>query len=137
MPDAVVGGRRLRKEGPMLSQDDLRYFEELLKSQLADLSAKADGTVTDLLMLSVYAADPMDTLSMETDRGYMLRMRDREHKLIRKIKAALKRIEEGTYGECDSCGEPIAIARLRARPVTTYCIGCKTKMETMERVAGF
>ena len=120
----------------MLSQEDLRHFEALLKSQLGDLTAKADGIVNDLLMLSVYAADPMDTLSMETDRSYLLRMRDRERKLIRKIKAALKRIEEGTYGDCDKCGEPIGIARLRARPVTTYCITCKTKMESLEKVAG-
>jgi DnaK suppressor protein len=121
----------------MLSQKDLRYIEDLLKSQLDDLTAKADGTVNDLLMLSVNAADPMDLLSMETDRSYMLRIRDRESKLIRKIKAALKRIEEGTYGDCDNCGEPIGAARLRARPVTTYCIACKTKMESMEKVAGF
>ena len=66
----------------------------------------------------------------------MLRIRDREHKLIYKIKQALDRIEEGTFGVCDSCGEDISIKRLKARPVTTQCIDCKTKEEAQEKVLG-
>ena len=122
----------------MLSKEDLHYFKELLTSQLEELQRKADGTVSDMLLLSIYSADPLDTSAMEVDRSFTLRIRDRESKLINKIKAALDRIEEGEFGECEMCGEDIGLARLRARPVTTYCIQCKTKLENQEKlVSGF
>jgi DnaK suppressor protein len=66
----------------------------------------------------------------------MLRIRDRERKLISKIKEALERIEDGTYGYCEACGEPIGEKRLRARPVTTLCIDCKARQEKQEKVRG-
>ncbi|MBF0111121.1 MAG: TraR/DksA C4-type zinc finger protein, partial [Desulfamplus sp.] len=65
-----------------------------------------------------------------------LRIRDREHKLIKKVKEALTRIENNTYGICESCGDDISIARLKARPVTTQCIECKTRDEVMEKALG-
>ena len=58
------------------------------------------------------------------------------HKLIKKIKKTLDRIEEGTFGICDTCGEDISIERLKARPVTTQCIDCKTKEEAFEKALG-
>jgi DnaK suppressor protein len=73
---------------------------------------------------------------LETDRNFMLRIRDRERKLITKIKEALERIEDGTYGLCEACGEPIGEKRLLARPVTTLCIECKARQEKQERVRG-
>jgi DnaK suppressor protein len=85
---------------------------------------------------SVNSSDPIDRASLEADRDFALRMRDRESKLIRKIKNALVRIEEGTFGICEMCGEPIAVKRLKARPVTTHCIDCKRVMETLERLVG-
>jgi DnaK suppressor protein len=66
----------------------------------------------------------------------MLRIRDRENKLIKKIKKALDRIETGTFGACETCGEDITIKRLKARPVTTQCIDCKTKEEAFEKALG-
>jgi DnaK suppressor protein len=66
----------------------------------------------------------------------MLRIRDRERKLIVKIRGALERIDSGTYGICDSCGSDISVKRLKARPVTTQCIDCKTKEEAMENALG-
>jgi DnaK suppressor protein len=66
----------------------------------------------------------------------MLRIRDRENKLIKKIRNALNRIENGTFGVCEECGENISIKRLKARPVTTQCIDCKTKEEASERALG-
>jgi DnaK suppressor protein len=66
----------------------------------------------------------------------MLRIRDREHKLIKKIKKALDRIENGTFGICESCGEEISIKRLEARPVTSQCIECKSKEEALEKALG-
>ena len=122
----------------MLSMEDLHNFRELLTNQLEELQRKAGGTVSDLLLLSVHSADLLDISSMDADRSFTLRIRDRESKLINKIKAALDRIEEDEFGVCDMCGEDIGIARLRARPVTTFCIRCKTKMENQEKlVSGF
>jgi DnaK suppressor protein len=80
--------------------------------------------------------DPTDRATLETDRNFMLRIRDRERKLISKIKEALERIEDGTYGLCEACGEPIGEKRLLARPVTTLCIDCKARQEKQERVRG-
>jgi DnaK suppressor protein len=80
--------------------------------------------------------DPTDRASLESDRNFMLRIRDREAKLIKKIKKALARIDNGSFGICETCGEEISIERLRARPVTTQCIECKTKEEALEKSLG-
>jgi len=77
--------------------------------------------------------DPTDQASMESDRDFDLRIRDRERRLVRKIDAAMNRIKEGTFGICESCGGPISSKRLQARPVTTLCIDCKTAQEIEER----
>lgn len=118
----------------MLTPIELMAYRDLLEQQLADLERKAGGTVSDLLLNSIGAADLLDLTTMESDRSFTLRIHDRESKLIRKIKAALHRIREGTYGECEECGEDISPARLQARPVTSYCIRCKTKLEALERM---
>lgn len=77
--------------------------------------------------------DPTDQASMETDRNFDLRIKDRERRLIKKIDQALERIGDGEFGECDSCGGDISVKRLQARPVTTQCIECKTAQEQEER----
>jgi DnaK suppressor protein len=77
--------------------------------------------------------DPTDRASLEENRNYTLRIRDRERKLIFKIEDALKRLDEGEYGICESCGENIGLERLKARPVTTLCIDCKSTQEVEER----
>jgi DnaK suppressor protein len=77
--------------------------------------------------------DPTDRASMESDRSFTLRIRDRERKLIAKIEEALRRLEDGSYGVCEECGEKIGAARLKARPVTTLCIDCKSVQEVAER----
>jgi DnaK suppressor protein len=79
-------------------------------------------------------ADPTDRASMETDRNFLLRIRDRERRLISKIDEALERIEDGSFGICDECGEDIETNRLKARPVATLCIHCKTLQEEEERL---
>jgi DnaK suppressor protein len=78
-------------------------------------------------------ADPTDRATLESDRAFLLRIRDRERKLLGKIDAAVARIEDGTYGRCEECGEEIGIERLKARPVTTLCIACKSAQEARER----
>ena len=80
--------------------------------------------------------DPNDQASMEVERNYELRIRDRERRLILKMKEAIQRIDNGTFGICDDCGEEISEKRLMARPVTTQCIDCKTKEEKIEKLTG-
>ncbi len=80
--------------------------------------------------------DEIDIASSEVNLQFAGRLREREHGLLAKIDAALAKIEEGTYGECTSCGELIGVARLRARPVAELCIECKSEQEKLERRVG-
>jgi DnaK suppressor protein len=77
--------------------------------------------------------DPTDRATLEDNRNLLLRIRDRERKLVSKIDEAIGRIEDGSYGKCEECGGDIGIERLKARPVTTLCIDCKSLQETQER----
>ena len=119
-----------------MKPESLEYFEKSLTAQLAELLGQAGVTVTGLLDNEDSLADPIDMASFECQRSTLLRIRDRESKLIRKIHAALNRIKDGTFGICESCGEEIAIKRLKARPVTSQCIECKSKEEAMEKALG-
>ena len=119
-----------------MKKKDIKYFKELLSDQLEGLLNQADDTVTGMTTPKENFPDPTDRASLEADRNFMLRIRDREHKLIKKIKKALERIEDGTFGSCESCGEDISLKRLKARPVTTQCIDCKTKEEALEKALG-
>ena len=78
--------------------------------------------------------DEMDLASSEYEKFLTVRMRGREQMLLRKIDLSLKKIEEGTYGICDECGEEISIKRLKARPVATLCIKCKEEQERKEKM---
>ena len=82
-------------------------------------------------------ADPTDRASHEAERSFELRIRDREHKLIKKIKKALVRIENGTFGLCEGCEEEISIAPSQSPSCDhTQCIECKTREEDMEKALG-
>jgi len=122
-----------KKRYPSMKNEDAEYFREVLSRWQNDLLNQADVTVRDLLESTVKAIDPVDQASLETNRNFTLRIRDRESRLIGKIKQSLARIEEDTFGICDVCGKEITLPRLRARPVTTFCIVCKNKMETREK----
>ena len=115
---------------------DLEYFHAILMKQLSDLLKKSDETVSLLLESTADSPEFIDQATHEADRTLRLRMRDRENKLIRKINQSLARLEGGTFGVCEVCGEDISIKRLNARPVTTCCIACKNKMEAMEKSVG-
>jgi DnaK suppressor protein len=119
-----------------MKKKDIDYFKDLLDRQLEELLSQADDTVSDMTEPNDNFPDPTDRASLESDRNFMLRIRDRENKLIKKIKKALERIENGTFGICETCGESISIKRLQARPVTTQCIDCKTKGEALEKALG-
>ena len=119
----------------ILNEKDIEYFRELTKS-LEELLDHANYTVSDMSAPKENFADPTDRASFESGRDFMLLIRDRESKLIKKIKMALDRIEDNTFGVCEKCDEDISLARLKARPVTTQCIDCKTKEEAAERALG-
>ena len=118
-----------------MNQEKIIYFKGLLEGRLHALLEEAGKTVEGMGDGRVEAfPDPTDRASLESDRNFVLRIKDRERKLIQKIKEALERIEDGTFGICDSCGKPISEKRLMARPVTTQCIACKTEDEQKERL---
>jgi DnaK suppressor protein len=120
-----------------MKKKDQDYFKKLLNDQLDVLLNYSDNTVKGLLNLTDNMPDTLDRASFESDRSTLLRIRDRESLLIRKIKKALDGLENGTFGICELCGKKIRIERLKARPVTSHCIRCKTKMEKIEKASGF
>ncbi len=119
-----------------MDKEQIEYFKDLLSKKLDDLLEQANDTVSGMTAQKENFPDPTDRASHEANRNFMLRIRDREHKLIKKIKSAISRIENGTYGYCESCEEDISLERLKARPVTTQCINCKTKEEALEKAIG-
>ncbi len=118
-----------------MDQNDLQFFRNQLESMLQEIQQKGQSTIEDMSGTSQVYADPADRASQESDQFFTLRLRDRDRKLINKIKAALERIDDGSYGICEMCGEDISIPRLKARPVTTLCIQCKSKQEEDEKQA--
>ena len=120
----------------MLKKNQLKSFEKLLNETLDSLLDEASKTVSGMSDSYENMPDPSDRASLESDRSFTLRIRDRERKLIGKIKDALERIENGSFGICESCQEEISQKRLKARPVTTLCIECKKKEEDDERIRG-
>ena len=123
-------------KGLIVEKKDIEYFREFLTNRLEELLNNADGTVSGMTTQKENFPDPTDRASLETDWNFMLRIRDRERKLAGKIRKALSRIKNDTFGICEKCGEDISFKRLEARPVTTQCIDCKTKEETVERALG-
>ncbi len=110
------------------------YFRGVLQEELRMLLEEAGKTVSEMTSDNTNFPDPNDRATQESDRSFELRIRDRERKLINKIKEALERIEEDTFGICEMCGEEISEARLKARPVTTLCIDCKIEQEKKEKL---
>jgi DnaK suppressor protein len=116
-----------------MEKERLDYFRELLTERLSVLLKDAEKTVTGMTNDKDTFPDPTDRANLETDRNFLLRIRDRERRLIVKIKEALDRIDDQIFGICEECGEDISEERLKARPVTTHCIACKTKAEEEEK----
>lgn len=115
-----------------LDEATLARIMDKLQGMLDDLEVEASSTVDGMRHGTGAFPDPTDRASLESDRNLTLRIRDRERKLRNKIEEALARIEEGTFGICEVCEEPISASRLEARPVTTLCIDCKESQEKDE-----
>lgn len=120
----------------MMTEEKKEEFRKLLNERMEALLEEANKTVSGMTDQRENYPDPTDRASMESERNFTLRIRDRERKLIGKIKEALERLDSGTFGICESCGEDISEERLKARPVTTLCIDCKKKQENEERLRG-
>jgi DnaK suppressor protein len=117
-----------------MRERELKHFQGLLQEQLDQLLKEADRTVDGMTDAKAENfPDPTDRAALESNRNFTLRIRDRERKLIVKIKEALTRIDDGSYGLCEECGEKIGRERLEARPVTTLCFDCKSLQEVSER----
>jgi DnaK suppressor protein len=115
---------------------DLKQIRALLQSKINELLAEAGKTVIDMAGQEEKLPDLNDRASQESELNLEIRMRERERKLIVKMRDAIERIDAGIYGVCDECGEPIGAKRLMARPVTTYCIECKTREEKRQKMQG-
>jgi DnaK suppressor protein len=116
-----------------MRQRDLKLFRKLLDGRKREILLEAEHTLGTMNNDTEEAyADPTDRAALESDRSFLLRLRDRERKLMAKIDEAFERIDDGSYGRCEECGGEIGIERLKARPVTTLCIGCKSAQEARE-----
>ncbi len=119
-----------------MKKEQLEQFRSQLLGKRDEILAEAGKTLSDMTDQTTNIPDPNDRATVESGRSFELRIRDRERKLLSKIEEAIGRLDEGEYGICEGCGEDIGIKRLEARPVTTYCIDCKTLQETKEKSQG-
>ena len=119
-----------------MRQRELKLFRRLLEERKRDILSEAERAVGTMNHANGDTlADPTDRASLESDRIFLLRMKDRERKLLSKIDEAFARLGDGSYGRCEECGGEIGVERLKARPVTTLCIECKSEQEERERQA--
>ena len=119
-----------------MDKELLEKFRQQLLEKRNSIINEADKTLAEMTDQSSNVPDPNDRATIESDRSFELRIRDRERKLLAKIDEALELIEDGEYGICEECGCDINIKRLEARPVTTLCIDCKTLQEQKEKSQG-
>lgn len=123
------------KEGSMTPREKkLQEIKQKLLSQRDSLLKEAEETL-NILPSDLNFPDMGDQATAETDRNFILRLRDRERLLLKKIEETIERIDNKEYGMCVECGNEIGTKRLEARPVTTLCIECKTRQEEEERIS--
>ena len=122
-----------RRSFPMLKEKNRNYFKKWLTQRLDESLGKAHDTLTDISDHTNRLSDEVEQSSLSSDMDFTLRIRDREAKLIAKIRDAIERLEDGTFGICEECGQEIPLKELMARPVTTMCIECKKAQEAEER----
>jgi len=132
---AIEGEYAPDENEPYMNEAQLGYFRRLLMEwKRSILSASAD-TLQQLQEGPIREPDLNDRASSETDWGIELRTRDRQRKLIAKIDAALRRIEEGEYGYCEVSGEPIGLGRLTVRPIATMTVEAQQAHERREKIS--
>jgi len=125
---------RPAEDEPFMNERQLEYFRRKLLAWKAELLDDSRETIEGLQDSARNVPDLADRASEETDRALELRTRDRQRKLVAKIDAALRRIENGEYGYCEETGEPISLKRLDARPIATLSLEAQERHERRERV---
>ncbi len=120
---------------PFMSVQQQAYFRRKLLNWKDSIQREAQGTLSQLQIDSLREPDLTDRASSETDWSIELRTRDRQRKLIAKIDAALRRLDEGEYGYCEVTGEPISLGRLEARPIATMTVEAQERHERNEKVS--
>jgi len=128
-------GYRPGADEPFMSLRQQAYFRKKLLDWKEAILREAQGTLSQLQIDSLRESDLNDRASSETDWSIELRTRDRQRKLVAKIEAAIRRIDEGEYGYCDVTGEPISLARLEARPIATMTVEAQERHERHEKVS--
>ena len=125
---------RPAEDEPFMNERQLEYFRKKLLEWKAELLDDSKSTIEDLQQTTRNIPDIADRASEETDRALELRTRDRQRKLVAKIDAAIRRIDEGEYGYCEDTGEPISLKRLDARPIATLSLEAQERHERAEKV---
>ena len=125
---------RPAEDEPFMNERQLEYFRRKLLDWRSDLLGDSRSTIEGLQDGTRNIPDVADRASEETDRALELRTRDRQRKLVAKIDAALRRIDEGDYGYCEVTGEPISLKRLDARPIATLSLEAQERHERREKV---
>jgi len=125
-----------KKSEEYMSPEQLEHFRSILLAWLKELQEEVDRTVDHMQNDASNFSDPSDRATQEEEFALELRTRDRERKLIKKIRSSLAKIDTGDYGYCDVCGVEIGIRRLEARPTADLCIDCKTLDEIKEKQMG-
>ncbi|SMO78460.1 transcriptional regulator, TraR/DksA family [Thalassovita litoralis] len=125
---------RPAEDEPFMNERQLEYFRRKLLNWKNDILEDSRDTIEGLQDNTRNIPDIADRASEETDRALELRTRDRQRKLVSKIDAALRRIEEGEYGYCEVTGEPISLKRLDARPIATMSLEAQERHERREKV---
>jgi len=131
---STVKEYRPSDDEPFMNERQQEYFRQKLLAWKEEILEESRSTIASLQQDTVAEADLADRATSETDRALELRTRDRQRKLIAKIDAALRRIEDGSYGYCEETGEPIALSRLDARPIATLSLEAQERHERRERV---
>lgn len=120
-----------------LNKRELLKFKELLEEKRRGVLERARKTLTEDMMLDPSdLPDEMDLASAEYTQSFEFRLRGRDKALLSKLDLAIRKITDGTFGQCESCEEPIGKKRLEARPETGLCIKCKEDQERDERTFG-
>ena len=128
-------GYRPHADEAFMNPRQQAYFRTKLLAWKEAILRESQGTLSQLQVDSTREADLNDRASSETDWSIELRTRDRQRKLIGKIEAALRRIDEGEYGYCEVSGEPISLGRLEARPIATMTVEAQERHERHEKVS--
>ena len=130
-------------EQELLAMSDKDYMNdkqlEFFRNRLTEMEAERRhnaGQTTENLRESTVVPDPADRATIEEEHALELRTRDRERKLLKKVQAAIKRIDEGEYGYCEETGEPIGVRRLLARPTATLSLEAQERREIKQKMFG-